>query len=76
MIFLKYFLKNLNIVKKNNEHSMCYNSNKRLTQYTEKLLDEMKQNNQVFNPGKLMKQLIKRELNKAENKKVKIKFLL
>lgn len=67
---------NSNIVKKKNEHSMCNNGNKRLTQYTEKLLDEIKQNNQVFNPGKLMKQLIKRELNKAENKKVRTNFVL
>jgi len=62
---------NSNIVNKKNEHSMCNNGNKRLTRHTDKLLKELKQNNQVFDPGNLMKQLIKRELNKAENKKVK-----
>jgi len=62
---------NSNIVNRKNEHSMCNDGNKRLTQYTDKLLKKIKQNNQVFDPGNLMKQLIKRELNKAENKKVK-----
>jgi len=65
-----------NIVKNKNQYSMCNNGKKKLTRYTDKLLKEMKkQNNQVFDPGNLMKQIIKRELNKAENKKVIILIL-
>lgn len=62
---------NSNIVNRKNEYSMCNNGNKRLTKYADKILKEIKQNNLVFDPGNLMKQIIKRELSKAENKKVK-----
>ncbi|CAH1726475.1 unnamed protein product [Aphis gossypii] len=65
---------NLNIVKKKNEYSLCNNGKKKLTRYTDKLLKEIKQNNEVFDSGNLMKQIIERELNKIEKKKVKYKF--
>lgn len=64
------FIKNIG-----DDNAMGKIGKKRLTQYTNNLLNAIKQNDQVFDPGNLMKQIIRKELNKDEKKQVNIKFV-
>lgn len=64
-----------NIVN-NNENSTCKSDRKRFIQYTDKLLNKIKKNNQVFDPGNLTKQLIKKELNMTQNKQTQVLYYI
>lgn len=65
-----------NILSSENENSMCKSDRKRFIQCTKKLLDKIKKNNQVFDPGNLMKQIIKKELNMTQNKQTKVLYYI
>jgi len=61
-----------NILNNGDEKTIGKTGKQRFIQYTNKVLKEIKQNNQVFDPGNLMKQIINRELNISQNRQVKL----
>lgn len=65
-----------NIVNNENEYSIGKTGKEIFTTYTKNLLEKIKKNDQVFDPGNLTKQIIKKELNTAKNRQVKIKLLV
>lgn len=56
------------------ESSLSKSIRNRFIQHVNNTFSEMKRKDQVFDPGNLTKQLIKKELKKTENKQVKIKL--
>lgn len=61
-----------NCVNNEDDNSMSETDKKRFIQYTNNLLNDLIKNNQVFDPGNLMQQLIKKHLYIAKNRQVKI----
>lgn len=59
-----------NCVNNEDEYLMSKTDKKRFIQYTNNLLNDLIKNNQVFDPGNLMQQLVKKHLNIAQNRQV------
>lgn len=67
-------LKIIPIVDNKDESSISQTIKKRFIQQINNTLSEMKRKDQMFDPGNLLKQLIKKELKTAKNIQVKIKL--
>lgn len=59
-----------NCVNNEDESLMSKTDKKRFIQFTNNLLNDLIKNNQVFDPGNLMQQLIKKHLNITQNRQV------
>lgn len=63
-----------NIINNKDEYTVGETGKERLIQYTNKLVKNIKRRGQVFDPGNLVEQIIKKEFNIPENKQVKVIF--